>query len=250
MTTFKLSELGQKRLNPLAWSTNLWKLTNDLCECTSDPVCLDYANVAVGTPKTIVSITVDGVVVPVTSTSTANVSDLKDALEAAMAPYENGAYFELVTNGTNLLIKHYGATVVSLITWSASTSAMTRSCIAHKMCSYTGSDKGAVTPITLTLNNASVVTVAVAGGPYNHTATPVTDDATAVSFRTALYNALSGAGYVGVDANAGVNAITVTNNQTTSTFDIVLPRLKGVVAVSLTGTAFTKTGCSDDFAIS
>lgn len=246
----KVTELGGKRMNPLAGSTNMWKLTNDLCDCTSDPTCMDYVNVAVGTPKTIASITVDGVVVPVVATSTSNVSDLKEALENAIAPYENAPYFELVTNGTNLLIKHYGATVVSSIAWaSGGPSSTTRTCTIKKLCTFTGQDVGAITPFTVTLPDGTTATVAIAGGPFLHTGTLATDNARATALQTAIYNALVGAGYVAPDAAAGANAIVVTNNVTDCAYDIVIPRFQGAVALSTAGDTFTKSDCEDDFAI-
>lgn len=246
----KVTELGGKRMNPLAGSTNMWKLTNDLCDCTSDPTCMDYANVDVNPARTLDEIIVDGVSVPVTATSTANVADLKQALEDAIAPYENAPYFELVVNGDNLLIKHYGATVVSAYGFSAGADATTtRVCEVKKLCKFTGADVGTITPFTVTLPDGTTDTVAIAGGPWAHTGTPATDDATAATLKTAIYNALVADGYVGPDAAAGANAITVTRNDTNDNYDIVIPRVQGVVSLATLGDTFTKSDCEDDFAI-
>lgn len=246
----KVTELGGKRMNPLAGSTNMWKLTNDLCDCTSDPTCMDYANVDVNPARTLNEIIVDGVTVPVTATSTANVADLKEALEAAIAPYENAPYFELVVNGDNLLIKHYGATVVSAFGFAAGADATTtRVCGVKKLCTFTGADVGAITPLTLILPDGTTDTVAVAGGPFAYSGTPATDDATAEDLRDALVTALLADGYVGPDAAAGANAIVVTRNDTNDNYDIVIPRVQGVVSLASLGDTFTKSDCEDDFAI-
>lgn len=246
----KVTELGGKRMNPLAGSTNMWKLTNDLCDCTSDPTCMDYANVDVNPARTLDEIIVDGVSVPVTATSTANVADLKQALEDAIAPYENAPYFELVVNGDNLLIKHYGATVVSAYGFASGADATTtRVCEVKKLCKFTGADVGTITPFTVTLPDGTTDTVAIAGGPWAHTGTPATDDATAATLKTAIYNALVADGYVGPDAAAGANAITVTRNDTNDNYDIVIPRVQGVVSLASLGDTFTKSDCEDDFAI-
>lgn len=247
---FKVTELGGKRMNPLAGSTNLWKLSNDLCECTDDATCMDYANVDVNPARTLDEITVDGVVIPVTATSTANVADLKEALEAAIAPYENAPYFELVVNGDNLLIKHYGGTVISAYGFAAGSDASTtRSCVLTQTCTFTGADVGVITPLTLTLPDGTTDSVALAGGPWAHTGTPATDDATAATLQTALYNALVADDYVGPDAAAGANAITVTRNDTNDNYDIVIPRLQGVRALTSLGDTFVKSDCADDFQI-
>jgi hypothetical protein len=247
---FKVTELGGKRMNPLAGSTNLWKLSNDLCDCTSDPSCMDFANVAVGTAKTIASITVDGVVVPVTPTSTADVPALKEALETAIAKYENAPYFELVTNGTNLLIKHYGATVVSSIAWaSGGPTTMTRSCELIQVCTFTGQDVGAITPLVVAKPDGTTESVALTGGPWAYSGTPATDDATAATLKTAIYNALVAVDLVGPDAAAGVNAIVVTRNDDDDAYDIVIPRLQGARGLTSLGDTFVKSNCMDDFRI-
>lgn len=247
---FKVTELGGKRMNPLAGSTNVWKLSNDLCDCTSDPTCMDYVNVDVNPARTVNEITVDGVVVPVTATSTADVADLKEALETAIAPYENAPYFELVVNGDNLLIKHYGGTVVSAIGFaSGSDATTTRSCELAQLCKFTGQDVGTITPLTITLPDGTTDSVAIANGPWAHTGTPATDDTTAADLQTELVAALLTAGYVGPDAAAGANAITVTRNDTDDAYDIVIPRVQGVRALESLGGSFTKSDCVDDFAI-
>lgn len=251
MPTFlKVTELGGKRMNPLAGSTNLWKLTNDLCDCTTDPTCVDYAySNWIDTPVTISAMEVDGVTVPVTPTSTSDVADLKEALEAAIAPYENAPYFELIEVGDDLLIKHYGATVVSSYTSDDGQINTVRVCELQKACTFTGSDVDVITPLLLTLADDSVEELSITGGPFEFSGTVLDDEATAQLLQNQLYTALIGDGYVGPDANSGVNAIVVTPNIENENYDIIIPRVYSVVSISSLGGAFTKSNCVDDFPV-
>ena len=250
VNSLKLQELGKRRNNPLAGKTNLWKLTSDLCDCGNEPTCMDWVNLDLNPARTVTSIVWNGITIDVVDTASGDLVALKEAIETALNQYENNPYVEFVVATTDaVLFKHYGAGTLSAINFTSGGAATTaRVCVEQIFCTFKGSDSGAMTPISIVKTDGSTQSVAVSGGPFAYVGNSGTDATMADTLKTALYNALSGAGYVGVDASAGVNAITVTVNDTDETFDIVLPRLRAVKSVTITGTTFTKVECNDDFA--
>lgn len=251
-----LQSLGRRRLNPLAWKTNVWKLTSDLCECGPEPTCMDWVSLDLNPARTFSSIDwknpVTGVTVTIdiTDTASGDLAAVKDAIEMALNQYENNPYVEFVVSSTDaVLFKHYGSGILSALNFTSGGAATTaRVCVMQQFCTFKGSGVTFATPIAITKTDGSTVNVAFAGGPFAYTDNSGDDATAAAGLKAALYNALSGAGYVGVDGTAGVNSITVTPNTTTDKFDVVLPRLRGVRAVTINSIVFTKTVCSDDFA--
>lgn len=137
------NELGKKRMNPKAEVTNNFKLPTDLCICDDGSVTMKdtYSGNPADDTLKVVSITVDGVVYPITadkqaSLDSANVAQAADmnplekALVSALERSEVNVYVKATYASTTLTIVHKGRRVLSVATLSdGSTLSFTRAAL-------------------------------------------------------------------------------------------------------------------------
>lgn len=234
-----IRELGRLRANPKADQQNNARLA--VC-AESDP-CKDRYSGAVGGGVSIVSIVHEGVThtfdSPIAVTDTAA---LKAAIENYLQTNTNAQEFNIrvaVTySGGDLTVEHIGQTALTrLVTDVPSNLDTTRLCTIQATCRYELTAEGALADLS---NDGGVTTDTLANSPYAYTGTAVTDAATAATLASDLETALGNLGQ-------SYSAVTVTVNDVSGAFDIVIEAPKGTTLDIDTVNVFSEGSCYEEF---